>query len=131
MARFDGRVALVTGGASGIGKATAKRIAAEGGSVVVADLQDEAGNAVAQEIEQSGGKAAYVHLNVTDEEGWTSAVATTLDVFGRLDILVNNAGIGDTEPLEVTTVGHRRQLLNLLGYALMVNSLALARHALT
>ena len=104
MARFDGRVALITGGASGIGKATAKRIAAEGGSVVIADLQDEAGNAVVEEIENSDGKAAYVHLNVTDEEGWANAVASTLEAFGRLDILVNNAGIGDTEPLEVTTV---------------------------
>ena len=104
MDRFDGRVALITGGASGIGKATAKRIAAEGGSVVVADLQDDAGKGVVEEIEQSGGKAAYVHLNVTDEGGWADAVAATLDAFGGLDILVNNAGIGDTEPLEVTTV---------------------------
>ncbi len=104
MARFDGRVALITGGASGIGRATAKRITAEGGSVVVADLQDDAGKGVVEEIEQSGGKAAYVHLNVTDEAGWADAVSATLDAFGGLDILVNNAGIGDTEPLEVTTV---------------------------
>jgi NAD(P)-dependent dehydrogenase (short-subunit alcohol dehydrogenase family) len=102
--RFDGRVALVTGGASGIGKATAKRIAREGGSVVIADLQDEAGEAVAQEIRASGGRAAYVHLDVTDEAGWAAAVASTIDTFGRLDVLVNNAGIGDTEPIEVTTV---------------------------
>ena len=105
MSRFDGRAALVTGGASGIGKATATRIAAEGGSVVIADVQDEVGAAVVAEIEQSGGAvAAYVHLDVTDEQGWTDAVASTLDMLGGLDILVNNAGIGDTEPLEVTTV---------------------------
>ncbi len=103
MARFDGRVALVTGAASGIGKATARRIAAEGGSVVVADLQDDAGRAVVEEIEQAGGKARYVHLDVTDESGWANAVASTVDAFGGLDILVNNAGIGDTEPIEVTT----------------------------
>ena len=104
MARFDDRVAFVTGGASGIGKATAKRIAAEGGSVVIADLQDEVGRAVVDEISGSGGKALYVHLNVTDEDGWADAVKTTVDAFGGLDILVNNAGIGDTEPIEVTTV---------------------------
>lgn len=104
MGRFDGRVALITGGASGIGKATAERIAKEGGSVVIADLQDDAGKGVAEAIEQGGGKAVYVHLDVADEEGWAAAVATTLDTFGRLDILVNNAGIGDTDPLEMTTV---------------------------
>jgi NAD(P)-dependent dehydrogenase (short-subunit alcohol dehydrogenase family) len=104
MARFEGRVALVTGGASGIGKATAARIAEEGGSVVIADIQDDAGAAVVSEIEKAGGAAAFVHLDVTDEQGWTDAVAATLDKFGGLDILVNNAGIGDTEPLEVTTI---------------------------
>ena len=103
MTRFQGRAALVTGGASGIGKATAKRIAAEGGAVVIADVQDDAGRAVVEEIERDGGSAAFVHLDVTDEAGWADAVATTLERFGRLDVLVNNAGIGDTEPIEVTT----------------------------
>ena len=104
MARFDGRVALVTGGASGIGKATARRIAAEGGAVVIADLQDEAGATVVDDIVNAGGQAAYVHLDVTDEKGWVGAVATTVDTFGGLDVLVNNAGIGDTEAIEVTTL---------------------------
>ena len=103
MARFDGRVALITGGASGIGKATAQRIASEGGTVMIADLQDEAGAAVAAEIEKAGGTAGFVHLDVTDEREWADAVDATVSKFGRLDILVNNAGIGDTEPLEVTT----------------------------
>ena len=95
---LDGRVALITGGASGIGKATATRIAAEGGSVVIADLQDGAGKDVVEAIESNGGKAAYVHLDVTDEQGWADAVAATLDAFGRLDILVNNAGMSIRKP---------------------------------
>ena len=103
MTRFENRVALVTGGASGIGKETAQRIAAEGGSVVIADLQDEAGRGVVEGIEKQGGRAAYVHLDVTDEEGWAQAVQFAVNTFGGLDILVNNAGIGDTEPIEVTT----------------------------
>ncbi|KDA07015.1 short-chain dehydrogenase [Microbacterium sp. CH12i] len=104
MARFDGRVALVTGGASGIGKATSLRIASEGGAVVVADVQDQLGAEVVAEIEKNGGKALFLHLDVTDESGWNDAVATTVEKFGGLNILVNNAGIGDTEPLEVTTL---------------------------
>ncbi|HWL37559.1 MAG TPA: glucose 1-dehydrogenase [Frankiaceae bacterium] len=104
MARFDGKVALVTGGASGIGKATARRLASEGAAVLIGDLQDDAGAAVVAEIEKDGGRAAYVHLDVTDEQGWAGAVATAVETFGGLDVLVNNAGIGDTEPIEVTTV---------------------------
>lgn len=104
MGRFDGRVALVTGGASGIGKATVSRLAAEGAAVIIADIQDEAGQAVAASVTDAGGIAAFVRLNVTDEADWAQAVSTTVEKFGGLDILVNNAGIGDTEPLEVTTV---------------------------
>lgn len=104
MGRFDGRVALVTGGASGIGKATVSRLAAEGAAVIIADIQDEAGQAVAASVTDAGGTAAFVRLNVTDEADWAQAVSTTVEKFGGLDILVNNAGIGDTEPLEVTTV---------------------------
>jgi NAD(P)-dependent dehydrogenase (short-subunit alcohol dehydrogenase family) len=104
MARFDGRVALVTGGASGIGRATALRFAEEGAAVVVADVQDDAGRAVVAEIEGAGGRASYRHLDVTDEQGWAETVAATLEAHGRLDVLVNNAGIGDTEPIEVTSL---------------------------
>lgn len=103
MARFDGRVAIVTGGASGIGRATVLQLAREGCAVVVADVQDELGQQVAAEVAASGGTATYAHLDVADETGWTDVVAQTLAEHGRLDILANNAGIGDDEPIEVTS----------------------------
>lgn len=104
MNRFAGRVGIITGGASGIGRATAVRFAAEGGSAVVADVQDQLANEVVAEIQATGGVARALHLDVTSEEGWASAVAFTLGEFGRLDVLVNNAGIGDNEPIEVTSL---------------------------
>ncbi len=90
MGRVAGKVAIVTGGASGMGKADAMLLAAEGAKVVVADLNETDGQAVAGAI---GDSAIFLRLDVTDEEGWKSVIATTLDTFGRLDILVNNAGM--------------------------------------
>ncbi|ACL39746.1 short-chain dehydrogenase/reductase SDR [Pseudarthrobacter chlorophenolicus A6] len=104
MSRFDGRVAIITGGASGIGRATAVRFAGEGGSVVVADIQDELAAQVAAEIGAAGGHARAFHLDVTSESGWAGVVAFALEEFGRLDVLVNNAGIGDNQSIEDTSV---------------------------
>lgn len=100
--RLDGRIALVTGAASGIGKATSRRLASEGAAVVVTDLQDEAGEAVASGIRDEGGRAIFVHHDVSSQADWEAALDTTKAEFGRLDILVNNAGIGDTAPIEET-----------------------------
>lgn len=100
--RLDGRVALVTGAASGIGKATSQRLASEGAAVVVTDLQDAAGEAVASGIRDDGGRAIFVHHDVSEEAGWEAALQATKEEFGRLDVLVNNAGIGDTAPIEET-----------------------------
>ena len=90
MGRVAGKVAIVTGGASGMGRADAMLLAAEGAKVVVADLNESDGQAVAEMI---GDSAIFLRLDVTDEEGWKAVIARTLDTFGRLDILVNNAGM--------------------------------------
>jgi NAD(P)-dependent dehydrogenase (short-subunit alcohol dehydrogenase family) len=90
--RLDGKVALITGGASGIGEAQARLFTHEGAAVVIADMQEKKGRAVAREIVDAGGKAAYVSLDVRDYDQWEAAVAFTEETFGSLSILCNVAG---------------------------------------
>ncbi len=101
--RLEGKVALISGAARGMGAVEARMFAAEGAAVVVADLLDDLGQAVVAEITDSGGRATYVHLDVTDEAAWQSAVETATTDFGKLDVLVNNAGIVRTEQVLETT----------------------------
>ena len=110
MGRLNGRIALVTGGASGIGRGASERLAEEGAIVVVTDLQDQMGAEVVAGIQKAGGKAEYLHHDVTDEAAWESVIAQTRTRHGRLDILVNNAGIGiGGSILEMTLANWRRQ----------------------
>jgi NAD(P)-dependent dehydrogenase (short-subunit alcohol dehydrogenase family) len=104
MRRLEGRVALVTGAASGIGRATAERLADEGATVVITDVQDTAGEEAVAAIRDGGGTALFVHQDVTDEQSWRAAVERVLEEYGRLDVLVNNAGMGDLATIEETTV---------------------------
>ncbi len=91
--RLDGKVALVTGGASGIGAESARFMAREGAKVVVADLNDPLGTQVVDEICRAGGDAAYFHLDVSDEAEWERAVKFAESAFGKLNVLLNNAGM--------------------------------------
>ncbi len=92
--RLDNRVALISGGARGMGAAEAKMFAAEGAKVVIGDVLDEDGRQTEAAINELGGECLFVHLEVTDEGSWTRAIAETISRFGKLDILVNNAGVG-------------------------------------
>jgi NAD(P)-dependent dehydrogenase (short-subunit alcohol dehydrogenase family) len=91
--RLQGKVALITGAARGQGAAEARLFAQEGAKVVLADVTDQEGIAVATEIAEEGADAIYVHLDVTNEAEWEAAIIETVSKFGKLDILVNNAGI--------------------------------------
>ena len=104
MGRLDGKVALVSGAAKGLGAATARLFAAEGARVVVGDLRDADGEAVVAEITATGGAARFVHLDVASERDWQDAVAAAVSGYGRLDVLVNNAGIWRAGRVEDTSV---------------------------
>lgn len=93
MNRLDGKVALVSGAARGIGAETARKMAAAGATVVVTDVLAERVRETAKEITDAGGKALALALDVTTEDSWIAAVAAALKQFGKLDILVNNAGM--------------------------------------
>ncbi|MFJ9363802.1 glucose 1-dehydrogenase [Nocardia sp. NPDC101769] len=98
--RLDGRVALISGAASGMGASHARAFVAEGASVLIGDITDEAGAKLAAEL---GDTATYVHLDVTSAADWRAAVDSAVERFGKLDVLVNNAGILDFGPLGTYT----------------------------
>ena len=99
MARFDNKIGIITGAASGIGKEIALRFAAEGGTPVIADLNLEAAQATAEEIKATGADAFAVAMNVIDEAQVDQAVAEVIAKYGKIDILVSNAGIQIVKPL--------------------------------
>jgi NAD(P)-dependent dehydrogenase (short-subunit alcohol dehydrogenase family) len=117
MGQLDGRVGIITGASSGIGAATARVLAREGAKLVLTDLDDDAGQALAGQI---GG--VFVHHDVTDEAAWPTVVGTAEQRFGRLDILVANAGIGIMGPaVDMSFADWRRQMaINVDGVFLSV-----------
>jgi 3alpha(or 20beta)-hydroxysteroid dehydrogenase len=108
MGRLDGKVAIVTGAARGMGEAIVRLFAAEGASVVVADVLDDEADAVAASIRTH---VISAHLDVTDEASWRAVLAETVDSFGTPDILVNNAGILHMAPLVETTLESFRTVI--------------------
>jgi NAD(P)-dependent dehydrogenase (short-subunit alcohol dehydrogenase family) len=124
--RVDGKVAIVTGAASGLGAASARRLAEEGASVMLTDRAVAEGEKAAEAILAIGGKAAFMAHDVTSEADWETVVAGTVKAFGRLDILVNNAGVGGGSPLMEMSLADWRALLaiNLDGVFLGMRTVA-------
>jgi len=121
MGRVDDKVAIITGGAQGMGAADARMLVAEGAKVVIGDILDEPGQALADEL---GDAARYVHLDVSDEEQWQAAVDAALAAFGKVNILVNNAGIVQVAPLKSLDVDKWNRVLavNLTGAMLGIKA---------
>jgi 3alpha(or 20beta)-hydroxysteroid dehydrogenase len=121
MGRVDGKVALVTGGARGMGASHARLLAEEGAKVVIGDILDDLGRDLAAEI---GASAHYVHLDVTQPDQWSDAIATATGEFGKLNVLVNNAGIVNGSPLQTFDLDKWRHIIevNLTGTFLGVRA---------
>ncbi len=112
MDRVKGKVALITGGASGLGRQAARRLAEEGARVVVTDLNEVGGAAVAEELGDSG---LFVAHDVTKETDWVQVVQASLDKFGRLDVLVNSAGVGNMNSVEDCSLEEWQHVMSVNG----------------
>ena len=102
--RLENKVALISGGARGMGAVEAHLFAQEGAKVVIGDVLEDEGRQTEAAVNEAGGECVFVHLDVTREDDWAQAVATAVSRFGKLDVLVNNAGISSTGGIEELTV---------------------------
>ncbi len=131
---LSGRIALVTGAAGPVGAAIARRLADEEATVLVADVADHGGQRLADDITRAGGSAVYVHLDVTSEQEWESAIVLAAQEFGGLDILVNCAGTGNSASIEEITAAQWQHAVEanqtgaFLGMMTAVDLLAVSEH---
>lgn len=102
--RLRDKVVIITGGVGGIGSATVRRFAAEGASLVIADVLRDEGEALVSKLHKDGYTAIFFHLDVTDEQHWAAALHATAETYGKLDILINNAGVFHMETTEATNL---------------------------
>ena len=112
MNRLKNKVSIITGGAMGIGEATANLFAEEGSKVVIADIDNINGERVANNIKNEGGEAVYFKLDVTKENEWKDVIDNTIKQYGLLTVLVNNAGISLAKDIEETTIEEWNKIMN-------------------
>ncbi len=113
MGRVAGKIAIITGSAMGLGEASARMLAREGAKVVLTDIRDHEGHAVANAIARAGGSALYMHHDVSKEEDWEHVIGETVATLGRVDVLVNNAGVGVGASPEEQTLEQWRWLMGI------------------
>ncbi len=111
--RLEGKVALISGGSRGQGATEAELFVKEGAKVVVADILEPEGNAVAAQIREGGGDASFIRLDVTSEDDWRDAVEFTLNTYGKLDILINNAAIYKRTPIVETELEEWNRIMDI------------------
>jgi NAD(P)-dependent dehydrogenase (short-subunit alcohol dehydrogenase family) len=113
MDRVKNKVAIVTGGASGLGKSSALLLAREGAKIVITDLDEKNGNEVVKQVKNDGGEAIFIKQDVSKEDQWKKVIQKTLETYGKLHILANAAGIGVGGTVEEVTLADWKKLLNI------------------